>query len=192
MTALLPSDDDDPDPCSSPVVCVECEGERLWLTLQIACEADDLPPADALLLWAEAALAACEPEAQAPLELTLRVVDRSESRALNRRYRAKDAATNILSFPWEPPAPELAGLVPLLGDLVVCAPLVQDEALAQGKPPEAHWAHLIVHGVLHLRGFDHVDEEDAVRMESLEVSILAGLGYPDPYRLDAVPEDVLR
>lgn len=179
MSVPVDPDSDDPDAAAADPGSVEREGRLLWLTLQIACAADDIPGVDELLVWAEAAVA---DEPDAPLELTVRVVDRDESRALNHRYRGRDAATNILSFPWEAPAPELAGLCPLLGDLVVCAPLVADEARDQNKPLHAHWAHLVVHGVLHLRGFDHVDEEDATRMEALEVSILAGLGYPDPYR----------
>ncbi len=100
---------------------------------------------------------------------------------LNRRYRHRDYATNVLSFPVELPA----GIAtPLIGDLVICAPVVAREAAAQGKPARAHWAHLSVHGVLHLLGHDHIVEADATRMEALERRILATLGIADPYRSD--------
>jgi probable rRNA maturation factor len=112
-------------------------------------------------------------------ELTLRLVDEAESRELNSRYRGKDAPTNVLSFP--------AGLppgidVPLLGDIVICAPLVHIEAMAQNKPVQAHWAHLVIHGVLHLLGHDHQDEQEAGVMEALEVDLLFSLGYANPYQ----------
>lgn len=115
--------------------------------------------------------------------LTLRIVDEAESQALNHRYRERDYATNVLSFPGAattalPPA--LRAVLPL-GDLVLCAPVIAREAAQQNKPPRAHWAHMIVHGVLHLRGFDHVDDGDAAVMEAEERHILAGLGIPDPY-----------
>ncbi|TAK51828.1 MAG: rRNA maturation RNase YbeY [Gammaproteobacteria bacterium] len=111
-------------------------------------------------------------------ELGIRIVDRAESRALNRRYRGHDAATNVLSFPVSPePGPHHR----LLGDLVVCAPLVASEAGAQHKPLRAHWAHLVIHGTLHLLGFDHAREPDAQRMERRERMLLARLGYADPY-----------
>ena len=111
-------------------------------------------------------------------ELGIRIVGRAESRALNRRYRGRDAATNVLSFPVSPePGPHHR----LLGDLVVCAPLVVSEARAQHKPLRAHWAHLVIHGTLHLLGFDHAREPDARRMERRERVLLARLGYPDPY-----------
>ena len=108
-------------------------------------------------------------------EITVRIVDAEEGQALNRDYRHKDYATNVLSFPYEAePA--------LSGDLVVCVPVVEREANEQAKAADAHYAHLIVHGILHLRGYDHeTSAEDAQRMEALERDILAGLGYPDPY-----------
>jgi probable rRNA maturation factor len=123
--------------------------------------------------WAAAAL-----QGRREAELTLRLVDEPESRALNERYRGKSAPTNVLSFPSELPA-ELE--IPLLGDIVICAPLVAEEASSQGKPAEAHWAHLVIHGVLHLLGHDHQEEAEAVRMEALEVELLASLGFPNPY-----------
>jgi probable rRNA maturation factor len=111
-------------------------------------------------------------------DLAIRLVDAKEGRALNRHYRGKDYATNVLSFPVElPPGVTL----PLLGDLVICAPVVAKEALEQGKPLAAHYAHLTVHGVLHLLGLDHEDEREAEAMEQLERDILATLGLPDPY-----------
>jgi probable rRNA maturation factor len=147
----------------------------LELDLQIALDLPGLPTAADLRRWAEAALAGADYRQDA--ELTIRVVDEAESTALNEGYRHKQGPTNVLSFPVEtPPEAESA----LLGDVVICAPVVLREAVVQGKTPEAHWAHLVAHGVLHLLGYDH-DEEQAEAMESLEIRILAGLGYPDPY-----------
>lgn len=117
--------------------------------------------------------AACEGAAQ----VTVRFVAADEGRALNRDYRGKDYATNVLSFPYLPP-PQLAG------DLVLCLPVVLREAEEQSKPPEAHFAHMIVHGMLHLQGYDHEEEADAELMEAREIEILAHLGYPDPYSSD--------
>ncbi len=110
-----------------------------------------------------------------PAEVTVRFVDANEGRDLNRDYRGKDYATNVLSFPY-------AAGTTLSGDLVLCLPVLAREAREQGKPPEAHCAHLIVHGMLHLQGYDHeAGRADAERMEALEREILADLGYPDPY-----------
>ncbi len=114
------------------------------------------------------------------VELTLRVVDEAEARELNLRWRERDYATNVLSFP----ADGLADIAPdLLGDIVLCAPVVAAEAATQGKRVADHWAHLTVHGVLHLLGFDHEDEQAAAIMEEHERAILAGLGIADPYRV---------
>lgn len=144
------------------------------LERQLASEADDIPPESSFRRWASAALAGRRSAA----EIVVRVVDEDESRRLNRQYRGKDRPTNVLSFPFEAPPG-----VPSehLGDLVICAPVVQREALEQGKTAEAHWAHLTVHGVLHLLGHDHLDDNEAEQMEALERTILAGLRYPDPY-----------
>lgn len=135
-----------------------------------------LPAAVSLRRWVAAALAGAR--RRKPAELSIRVVDADEGRALNRHYRGKDYATNVLSFAAElPPGIDL----PLLGDLVICAPVVAREAAEQGKPERNHWAHLTVHGVLHLLGHDHIADADAERMEALERRILAKLGMPDPY-----------
>jgi probable rRNA maturation factor len=113
-----------------------------------------------------------------PAELSIRIVGSREGRALNLRYRGRDYATNVLSFPAElPPGVTL----PLLGDIVIAAPVVAREAREQDKPLRDHYAHLTVHGVLHLLGYDHQREHDAARMEALEKRILASLGIPDPY-----------
>ncbi len=110
-----------------------------------------------------------------PAELTVRFVGAAEGRQLNQAYRGKDYATNVLSFPYESGSR-------LAGDLVLCLPVVEREAEEQGKPPEAHFAHLIVHGMLHLQGYDHeTGADDAERMEAVEREILEALGYPDPY-----------
>jgi probable rRNA maturation factor len=112
-------------------------------------------------------------------ELSIRIVDADEGREMNRAYRGKDYATNVLSFPAElPPGVDL----PLIGDLVICAPVVAREAAEQGKKPRDHYAHMTVHGVLHLLGYDHLEDDQAERMESLETRILAGLDIADPYQ----------
>lgn len=115
--------------------------------------------------------------------LTIRLVDEAEGRALNHRFRGRDSATNVLSFPFEP-MPGLPADQAVLGDLVICTRVVESEAAEQGKNLEAHYAHMVVHGVLHLLGFDHQTEAEARRMERLERNILQGLGYADPYEPD--------
>ena len=105
-------------------------------------------------------------------------MDEGESQSLNHSYRDKDKPTNVLSFPYEQ-APGM--YVPLLGDLVICAPVVIQEALEQEKPVEAHWAHMVLHGVLHLLGYDHIETDEAEQMEKLEVTLLGKLGYANPY-----------
>ncbi|MCP3672877.1 MAG: rRNA maturation RNase YbeY [Gammaproteobacteria bacterium] len=113
-------------------------------------------------------------------ECTIRVVDRTESAELNEQYREKQGATNVLSFPFDAPI-EID--IDLLGDLVICAPLVSEEAKQQSKTIEMHWNHLIVHGCLHLLGYDHIKDEDADKMESFERQVMNKLGYPDPYKM---------
>ena len=128
--------------------------------------------------WVSAALQA---EKRQDAELTVRIVDEAESAELNEQYRHKSGPTNVLSFPFEcPPEVELD----LLGDLVICAPVVQREAREQGKQEMAHWAHMVVHGTLHLLGYDHLQQDEAETMESREISIMNELGYANPYRLD--------
>ena len=147
----------------------------LELDLQIALEMPGLPDEADFQHWAEAALIGAGYQQEA--EMTIRVVNEAEITALNETYRHKQGPTNVLSFPFEaPPGVESA----LLGDIVICAPVVLHEAIRQEKPPKAHWAHLTIHGVLHLLGYDH-DEAQAEIMESLEIRILSGLGYADPY-----------
>jgi probable rRNA maturation factor len=116
--------------------------------------------------------------AKSTLEVCVRLVDREEMSKLNSAYRGKNGPTNVLSFPADLP-PDLN--LPLLGDIVICAPVVAAEALKQGKNTRAHWAHMTVHGTLHLLGYDHVEEEDAARMEALESTILAQLNFGCPY-----------
>lgn len=147
----------------------------LELDVQIALDMPGLPAEAELRRWAEAALAGAGYRREA--EITVRIVNEAESAVLNERYRRKQGPTNVLSFPFEAPSEVESAL---LGDIVICAPVVLREAVQQGKTPAAHWAHLVAHGVLHLLGYDH-DEEQAEVMESLETQILAGLGYPDPY-----------
>ena len=147
--------------------------KRLNLSVQYACHDAALPLRTQIRAWVRAALDVDGPRGG---QITIRFVDADEGRALNRDYRHKDYATNVLSFPYDTD--------PIVsGDLVICAPVIADEARAQGKSIEAHCAHLIVHGVLHLQGYDHeTGDEDAQHMEAQERTILAALGYDDPYR----------
>jgi probable rRNA maturation factor len=112
-------------------------------------------------------------------EITIRIVSKKESTNLNESFRHKKGPTNILSFPFEPPAGIYS---PLLGDLVICAGLVNQEAKQQQKKPRAHWAHLVIHGCLHLIGYDHINPKDAIKMENLEIKLLKELGYANPYQ----------
>lgn len=128
--------------------------------------------------WAELAATAPFNQYNDEQELTIRIVDDNESRALNHTYRNIDKSTNVLSFPYEQ-TPEFH--IPLLGDLVICAPVVIHEANVQRKQAEAHWAHMTIHGVLHLLGYDHIQQQDAEKMEQLEVTLMEKLGYANPY-----------
>ncbi|MEX0622469.1 rRNA maturation RNase YbeY [Saccharospirillum sp.] len=151
------------------------------LDVQIASGAADLPDSDHLLLWVATALQGQKDTAC----LTIRLVDDSESQQLNLDYRGKNSPTNVLSFPFEaPPGIDDPEIQALLGDLIICAPVVAREAAEQGKPVQDHWAHMVVHGTLHLLGYDHIEPTEAEIMESLERQILARLDIADPYWLD--------
>ncbi|KAF1009573.1 MAG: Endoribonuclease YbeY [Luteibacter sp.] len=128
--------------------------------------------------WVEVALKGAKRRKAS--EVSIRIVEADEGQALNLQYRGRDYATNVLSFPVDlPPGVDL----PLLGDLVICAPVVTREAAEQGKKAADHWAHLTIHGTLHLLGFDHIEDAEAEEMEALETRILAGLGIADPYEV---------
>ncbi|MBB3825853.1 rRNA maturation RNase YbeY [Xanthomonas arboricola] len=151
---------------------------RLDVAVSYALPRAGLPSAVSFRKWVAAALKGRIREA----DLAVRVVDEKEGCSLNRHYRGKDYATNVLSFPAELPEGLPKGIkMPLLGDLVICAPVVAREAAEQGKSLAAHYAHLTVHGTLHLLGWDHEDEKEADAMEQLEREILADLGIDDPY-----------
>lgn len=143
------------------------------LELQIATAEAGLPTPGDLQHWASAALLS-----DSGRSVVIRLVDCDESRRLNRDYRGKDMPTNVLSFVSETPV-EIADNS--IGDLVICAPVVMQEAAQQHKPCNHHWAHMVVHGMLHLQGFDHEEQDAAEKMEQLEREILAKLGIPDPY-----------
>ncbi|MEZ5572200.1 MAG: rRNA maturation RNase YbeY [Halioglobus sp.] len=149
---------------------------NLHVDIQIASSAP-VPTEEDIHNWIAAALAQLTTRDQA--EVSVRLVDNDEMAQLNETYRGKKGTTNVLSFPAELPA-DLN--LPLLGDIVICAPVVQAEAAQQGKSPGAHWAHMTVHGTLHLLGYDHIDEEEAEIMEALESAILNTLNYSCPYQ----------
>jgi probable rRNA maturation factor len=141
---------------------------ELRLSVQYPGGKEGAPTRPQVRRWVRAACAI-------PAEVTVRFVDGDEGRNLNRDYRGKDYATNVLSFPY-------ASGATLSGDLVLCLPVLEREAREQGKPPEAHCAHLVVHGMLHLQGYDHeTGHDDAAHMEAVEREIMDALGYPDPY-----------
>lgn len=145
------------------------------LDLQIAVEnTEHLPSEVQLQQWLDSAITLFQPQA----EVTVRIVEVEESQQLNRDYRGKDKPTNVLSFPFEAP-PEIE--IDLLGDLIICKKVVETEAKEQNKSLNAHWAHMVVHGSLHLLGYDHIDDDEAEEMESLETEILQKLGFDDPY-----------
>ncbi len=147
------------------------------VVIQRACD-HDTPDDSALISWARAALN----DTDADGEVTIRLVEPVEMQSLNRSYRDKDALTNVLSFPVES---EIRTLHGLLGDIVICPEVVDAEASSQHKTRDAHYAHLVIHGVLHLLGFDHIDDADANEMETLETRLLASLGISDPYTAHA-------
>ena len=147
------------------------------VTVQNASKGDSVPAEGQLKRWARSALSA-----DVRGELTVRIVDAAESAELNSRYRGKKGPTNVLSFRAEAPAAAIDELLPF-GDLVICAEVVEREAREQGKAPAAHWAHMVVHGALHLQGYDHESVRDASTMEGRERGLLVKLGFPDPYSI---------
>ena len=156
------------------------------IDLQLASEADLIPSLAEFQRWAEHTLK----DQLDSTELCIRVVDEPESQQLNLDYRGMDKPTNVLSFPFEaPPGIDLN----LLGDLVICAPVVIREASEQQKTVDAHWAHIVIHGVLHLLGYDHIEDQDAEQMEGLETEIMLKLDFPAPYRiLDESSDDLTK
>lgn len=155
---------------------------QVILDLQIACaDSQGLPAETDFQHWLEAVL----PQFQDVSEVTIRIVDEAESHELNLTYRGKDKSTNVLSFPFEAPH-EIE--LPLLGDLIICRQVVEQEAIEQDKALFAHWAHMVVHGSLHLLGYDHIVDDEAEEMESIETEIMQSLGYPDPYISEKDPE----
>ncbi len=156
---------------------------NLMLDVQLADDVEDspeLPDDEQFGRWATAAL--LNRTEFADPELTIRLVNEDESQSLNHEYRGKGKPTNVLSFPFEAP-PQVP--LELLGDLIICIQVVAREAKEQNKTCEAHWAHMVVHGCLHLLGYDHIKDDEAEEMEDLERQILASLGYPDPYANEA-------
>ena len=157
------------------------------LTVDIQCASTEpVPEEEDLRRWIAAALASRKKPGDA--EISVRLVDGDEMARLNQAYRHKAGPTNVLSFPAELPA-ELE--LPLLGDIVICAPVVRAEAREQNKNTAAHWAHMAVHGTLHLLGYDHTEEREALVMEALETAILAKLNYPCPYQAKPPRENTL-
>lgn len=144
--------------------------------LQVAVSNASLPDQTQFTAWINAAV---EPMTDA--ELTVRIVDEQEMMELNTTYRHKASVTNVLSFPF---AADIPMDVTLLGDIVICAAVVEREAREQAKPVTAHWAHLVIHGTLHLLGYDHMDDDEAQKMESREINILQQLGYANPYEVN--------
>lgn len=154
--------------------------KEILIDLQLALpESASLPTEAQITHWATAAVQGDE-----SVEICARIVDFDESQALNHDYRDKDKPTNVLSFPFDVPEhielDQLGDVMPI-GDLVLCAPVIEQEAREQGKTLEAHWAHMIVHGTLHLQGYDHIEDDEAEAMEQLEIRILGGLGFGNPY-----------
>jgi probable rRNA maturation factor len=149
------------------------------IDLQVACTTDELPSQSQLQLWVDTALSSASQVTQT-FELTIRLVELEESQQLNSQFRGQDKPTNVLSFPFEVPE----GLtLNLLGDLVICVDIMKNEAKSQNKKLFDHWAHLVIHGCLHLLGFDHISDAEAEEMEAIEVAALAKLNINNPYLL---------
>ncbi|MDE8034734.1 rRNA maturation RNase YbeY [Actinobacillus equuli subsp. equuli] len=158
------------------------------IDLQIATEnSEDLPSLAQFTQWVQRALAhETQTEEFPETEITIRIVDEAESHELNLTYRGKDKPTNVLSFPFEVPE----GIeLPLLGDLIICRQVVEKEAQEQQISLESHWAHLAIHGTLHLLGYDHIEDAEAEEMEGLETEIMQSLGFEDPYISEKVIEE---
>ncbi len=149
---------------------------NLSIDIQKVCTSEDSPDEDSIKRWVSAAIR----DERDECELSIRIVDEQESADFNQRYRGKNGATNVLSFPFDAVTPEP---LPILGDLVICAPVLVREASEQDKTITAHWAHIVIHGVLHLLGYDHIEDQDAEQMESLETEIMLVLDFPPPYRI---------
>ncbi len=149
---------------------------NLQLSVQYGAARAGLPAKSSLRRWARAALRGL---GRGRVAVGVRIVGVAESAELNRRFRRKHGPTNVLSFPFEAP-PGMRSEI--LGDLVICAPVVRREARQQKISPHAHWAHMVVHGILHLRGYDHLKRRDATAMEKKEIRILGELGFANPYR----------
>ncbi len=150
---------------------------NLHLELQNPYQFESLPESSQFNLWVSCALQHAGSDFSEP-EITIRIVNESESQQLNSEYRGKNKPTNVLSFPFEAP-PQIE--CELLGDRVICEPIMRSEAEAQNKVATSHWAHLVIHGTLHLLGFDHIEDKEAEEMESLEIRILEQLGIANPY-----------
>jgi probable rRNA maturation factor len=148
----------------------------LEVEVQIVSSSESVPASESLQAWVESAM-----DRRCAATLTLRVVDETESSELNERFRTASGPTNVLAFPPGDSLPDIADELPPLGDIVICAPVVEREAAEQGKSLDAHWAHICIHGALHLLGFDHETENEAEVMEAREVEILQSLGFPNPY-----------
>jgi len=161
-------------------------GQRTDVDIQVASDAKSIPDDTTIRDWVVTAVAAGGGSSKSTLEVSVRVVDEAEMQALNFEYRNRDASTNVLSFPAEPIDALPADVPASLGDIVVCAPVVERQAREQGKSIDAHWGHMLVHGTLHLLGFDHIIPSDAAAMEALELRILSQRGIADPYTLEPV------
>ncbi len=144
------------------------------IEIQRICETPSQPTDEQLERWVNTAFA----DLKEDFELVIRIVDENESAQLNDTYRHKQGSTNILSFPFD--VPDDVDLN-LLGDLVICAPVLEREAMQQNKPLQNHWAHIVIHGTLHLLGYDHIDEVEAIEMENQEIALLQTLSIPNPY-----------
>ncbi len=153
----------------------------ITLDLQLACaDSRGLPSEAQFQQWLDTAILPFQQEA----EVTIRIVDEAESNDLNLTYRGKDKPTNVLSFPFE--CPPGVNDFPLLGDLIICRQVVEQEASEQQKTLESHWAHMVIHGSLHLLGYDHIEDAEAEEMEALEKEFMQALNYPDPYKDDEI------